>query len=199
MYHDTIHINLKNQVTSNDIAFDYSFLISKTLSNKFSSIAYGELLQKFTDIGFNLKYLKFNDIYEDDTIVYCTYNYQPNFDIFFSAYKKNIQYKKFNITFEYGVMINGKFCANNMNFFAGIWFIESNIPGNYLEEVIKGKTHEKKMEFYQITDKEGTAIAAQNISDEFNFEQHFFERYEVKVAIRKYKLDRLKFQSELED
>lgn len=195
MYHDVIHINFKNQIF-NDIIFDYNFMISKNYYDKFSSITYGELLQKFTDIGFNLKYLKFNDIPDDNTIVYCTYNYQPNFNIFFTAYKKLIQNKKFSIIFEYGVMLNGIFHANNMNFFAAVWFVESNTPGNYLETVINGKIHEKKIEFYQIIDKEGNIISAENTSDEKNFEQHFFDQQIVKVALRKYKLSRLKLESE---
>jgi hypothetical protein len=189
MYHDTMHINFKSQ-GGLLLKFDYSFLISKNISDKFSPIKYNELLQKFVDIGFDLKYLKFNDI-DDDAIVYCTYNYQPNFNIFFTAYKKTIYHQKFNITLEYGVMLNGKFYPNNMNFFARIWFVESNIPGNYLETIVKGKTHEKRMEFYQIIDKNGNIIATETTSDVRNFEQNFFQQYDVKVALRKYKLSRL--------
>ena len=58
MYHDTIHICFKNS-DFKDISFEYNFFISKELKDKFSTINYGELLQKFDEIGFNLKYLKF--------------------------------------------------------------------------------------------------------------------------------------------
>jgi hypothetical protein len=202
MYHDTIHINFKyNQI--NDIAFDYSFLISKHNQDKFSPIVYGELLQKFEEIGFNLKYLKFYDIYDNDTMVYCTYNYQPNFNVFFSAYRKLMQNKNFNISFEYGIIIGGKFYPNNMNYFASIHFISENKWGRAkslldlgtdTESIIQGKKHYKVGEFYQLVDKEGNIIHKELASVENDFEQHFFENYNVKVAMRKYKLNRLKFK-----
>ena len=197
MYHDTIHINFKNYLFS-DISFDYSFLISKSLKDKFSPINYGELLSKFNEIGFNIKYLKFNDIEEDET-VYCTYNYQPNFNIFFSAYKKLLQNKPFNTNFEYGVIIDGKFIPNNMNSFARVNFIDTSIDGIFkhseISDVIKNKRYAKILEFYQIVDKDGYVIANETTDIEKDFEQHFFERYEVKLALRKYKLGRLKFLS----
>ena len=98
MYHDTIHINFK-YYSWKDVSFDYSFLISKIDVDKlspiqnctFSLIKYGDLLQKFDEIGFDLKYLKFHD-FSEDNIVYCSYNYQPHFNIFFSAYKKIIKF-----------------------------------------------------------------------------------------------------------
>lgn len=197
MYHDTIKINFKSNSSSYGISFDYNFLISKIPQNKFSSINYGELLYKFNEIGFNLKYLKFNDLDESDT-VYCTYNYQPNFNIFFVAYKKVIENTKFSITFEYGVIINDKFYNNNMNFFSGVWFTDNNIRlGDFNETIINGKTHTRTMEIYQIVDKDGNPIATETTDLNKNFEQHFFERYDVKVALRKYKLGRLNlFQSD---
>jgi len=195
MYHDTININFRNS-NWKDISFDYSFLISKNQKDKFSPINYGDLLGKFSNIGFNLKYIKFNDIDEGET-VYCTYNYQPNFNIFFKAYTKLLQYKKFDISFEYGVIINGKFHPNNMNTFAGVWFKNTNSNlGSYNEEIIRGQKHKRKQEFYQIVDKDGNLIAVEIAEEENNFEQHFFERYDVKVALRKYKLSRLKLFSE---
>ena len=203
MYHDVIHINFRYNQNNRDIAFDYSFLISKNIQVKFSPIAYGELLQKFEEIGFNLKYLKFYDIYDNDTIVYCTYNYQINFNIFFSAYKKLMQNKNFNISFEYGIIIGGKFYPNNMNYFASIHFISENKWGRAkslldlgadTESIIQGKKHYKVGEFYQLVDKEGNIIHKELASVENNFEQHFFENYDVKVAMRKYKLNRLKFK-----
>jgi hypothetical protein len=202
MYHDVIHINFK--YWGNELNFEYSFLISKTIQDKFAPIAYGELLQKFEEIGFKLKYLKFYDIYDNDTIVYCTYNYQPNFNIFFSAYKKLIQNKNFNISFEYGIIIGGKFYPNNMNYFAGAHFINADNSwgrakhlleiGIDIETIIKNKKHLKINEFYQLVDKEGNIIHKELTSAENNFEQHFFENYDVKVAMRKYKLNRLKFK-----
>jgi len=199
MYHDTIHIQFDyNSV--NDINFTYSFLISQGAATswpkeKFSPIEYTELLNKFEEIGFNLRYLKFNDIYNFDTTVYCSYNYQPNFNIFFSAYKKLIQHKNFNIFFEYGNIINGKFLANNMNFFAGVsFFTDMTSFGRIgiIEPVIKGKVFQKMDELYQIIDKDGNIIHKELAKAENDFEQHFFEKYDVKVALRKYKLSRLK-------
>jgi len=192
MYHDTIHINFRYNQNDRDIAFDYNFMISKNSQDKFSPIKYGELLQKFDEIGFNLKYLKFYDIYDNDTIVYCTYNYQPNFNIFFPAYRKLMQNKNFNIAFEYGVIIGGKFYPNNMNTYAGVWFSVAN--DGYKEDVIRGKSHYKATENYQLIDKDGKIIHTETTSYVNDFEQHFFENYDVKVAMRKYKLNRLKLQ-----
>ena len=197
MYHDTIHINFRN--ISGPINFEFSFLISKIHSAKlFSPIKYCELLKKFEEINFNLKYLKFNDV-DDDAIVYCTYNYQPNFNIFFAAYEQSIRNQNFDITFEYGNIINGKFYKNNMNFFAGVYFIDfikyemsKKIEKMYFEEeIIKGKRFLKNSEYYQIIDNEGNIIYREYTDWVTDFEQHFFEKYEVKVALRKYKLLRL--------
>jgi len=190
MYHDTIRINFSGR---NTISFNYNFFISKNQYDKFSPIKYGVLLSKFTKIGFDTKYLKFNDIQDDNTIVYCTYNYQSNFEIFFLAYNKLIKDYKFNITFEYGNIINGKFYPNNINFFSTIWFVEKeNISGNYMECIIKGKYHQKALEQYQIIDKNTQIISMLTTTCDQNFEQNFFENYNVKVYLRKYKLSRLK-------
>lgn len=192
MYHDIIHINF-NYHNWRDITFDYSFLISKYSKDKFSSINYGELLQKFEEIEFNIKYLKFNDIdLEND--VYCSYNYQSNFNVFFSAYKKIIQNKDFDINFEYGNIVNGIFIPNNMNFFAGVYFA-FNKNDNF-EFVIGRKKYLKTKEIYQLIDIEGNTIHKEITDIERYFEQHFFENYEVKVALRKYKLSRLKLFEE---
>jgi len=194
MYHDTIHIQF--HYYGSEIKFDYSFLISKKIKYQFSSINYGILLKKFDDIGFDLKYIKFNDLDIDET-VYCTYNYQPNFEIFFSAYKKVIQPKPFSITFEYGNIINGMFKSNNMNYFAGVFFTEDE-PGPKIntfgikEEIIRGKSHIKVEESYQIIDKDGNIIEQAFVNAKDNFETDFFQRYKVKVALRKFKLERLK-------
>jgi hypothetical protein len=206
MYHNIIHIEFNNWITSknshktspvpNDINFNYLFYISKSQYDKFSPIKYEELLEKFKTIGFDLKYLKFNDIDDYDTIVYCSYNFQPNFQIFFSVYNKLIKNKDFNIKISYGNIINGRFYPNNMNTSAFIYFI--NIEHIKLsaiiqkDEIIKGKFFQKIDELYQIIDKDGLIIANETADLEHNFEQHFFERYDVKVALRKYKLSRLK-------
>ena len=190
MYHDTIHINFRNFGVFTALNFDYSFLISKNCKDKFAPIVYGELMQKFEQIGFDLKYLRFNDL-DDDDIVYCTYNYQPNFNIFFTAYKKLIAETNFYITFEYGNIINGVFKQNNMNYFAGVYFTKNEKNG-VKEEIIKGKSFFKQTEYYQIIDKDGSIIANDNTDVNKNFETDFFQRYNVKVALRKFKLDRLK-------
>ena len=159
MYHDTIGINFKSTI-ENNVHFDYIFLISKNIKDKFSPIIYSELLQKFSEVGFNTKYLKFNDI-EEDKIVYCTYNYM-NFNLFFSAYNRILKQSKFNIKFEYGNIYNGIFHPNNMNFFAGVYFVEQPtifILGDYSEIVIDGRKHLRFMETYQIRDKDGDIIA----------------------------------------
>jgi hypothetical protein len=198
MYHDTIHIRFK-YYNHKDINFDYSFFISKyennsnyKTNNLFSPIKYGELLHKFYSIGFNLKYLRFNDISEDDT-VYCSYNYQPNFNKFFLLYSKLIEQKNFEISLEYGNIIHGNFIPNNMNFFAGVHFIphKKEVQTEFSESVVGGKLHKKYTELYQIIDKNGLVIANEVTSGILNFEQHFFEKHEVKVALRKYKLSRL--------
>ena len=199
MYHDTIHINFKSLNLQKTINFDYSFMISKNQYDKFSPIKYGDLLRKFTDIGFDTKYLKFNDIQDDDTIVYCTYNYQSNFEIFFLAYNKILKNNIFYLTFEYGNIIchpgevSGVFYRNNMNFFAGISFLPNDTKKNLPYEivVINGMKHSKGMETYQIIDKDIKTIACETTDASKDFEQHFFEKYEVKVYLRKYKLSRL--------
>jgi len=198
MYHDTIHIKFRYN-KSDDVDFDYSFLISKTNQDKFSLINYGILLEKFNEIGFNLKYLKFNDL-ELSSNIYCTYNYQSNFNIFFTAYKKFIHKKSFNFSYEYGNIVNGVFIQNNMTTFSSVSYIDiynakfeifvgdSKLPDI---DIIKDKTFFKTIERYQIIDKNGVSIANEITDADSNFEQHFFERYDVKVALRKYKLNRL--------
>jgi hypothetical protein len=187
MYHDVIKIEFTYY---GEISFTYIFLISKKKYNdNFGHIAYGELMQKFEQIGFDLKYLKFNDISDTDSIVYCSYNYQENFNIFFKAYKKIITETKFNITFEYGNIVNGVFIQNNMNYFAGVVFTQQKGAN---EEIIKGKSLFKQIEYYQIADKNGHTIDNGFITADDNFETDFFQRYNVKVALRKFKLERLK-------
>lgn len=204
MYHDTIHIKFKYW-KEGDVDFDYSFLISKIdkmefnfVPNHFSSTNYGMLLEKFNDIGFNLKYLKFNDL-DLNSDIYCTYNYQKNFDIFFTAYKKLIHKKTFSLHIEYGNIINGIFVQNNMTTFSSVSFVDIvktklSIFGDDFKmptDIIKDKTFFKTVERYQIIDKDGNPIASEITDSDSNFEQHFFERYEVKVALRKYKLTKL--------
>jgi len=190
MYHDTIHIKLKyNDV----INFNYGFYISKHPNKTFSPIKYKSLLYKFKSVGFVvLRYLKFNDI-EDDTIVYCSYNFQPNFEIFFKVYNKLIKDKDFDIIFEYGNIINGKFYLNNMNNLSSVYFYGGILNKTvYRENIIGYKVHQKISELYQIVDKDGNIIATEWADYHGDFKQNFFERYDVKVALRKYKLSRLK-------
>ncbi len=189
MYHDTISITLKN--FSDGITFKYVFLISKYQNHNFSPITYGNLLDDFKKIGFNTNYIKFKDIDDDNTIIYCTYNWQSNFNIFFIAYKKLLQTQNFDILISYGVIINGKYIPNNMNGCAEIIF-KTKSDNGYKEEVIKGKTHYKELEFYQLIESTGLVIHSEVTTFEKNFEQTFFEKYEVKLAMRKYKLGRLK-------
>jgi hypothetical protein len=198
MYHDTIHINfIYNR--PNDISFDYSFSISKEISAKFSPIKYQTLLDNFEQLGFNIKYLKFNDIDDLDTTVFCSFNYQPNHNIFFKSYPKVIQNKPFDILFLYGNLINGIFIPNNINTSAGISFKNCDNTSLYKETVIKGIIHEKIKEMYQVIDKEGHIIATETVGQDIDFQQNFFQRYEVKVALRKYKLGRLNLFRESED
>lgn len=195
MYHDTIQINFRNVYNKSvGLDFDYNFLISKYPQHNFSPIKYGELLEKFQEIGFDTKYIKIYDIQDDDTIVHCTYNYQGNFNVFFIAYKKLLKNVKIGLTFEYGNIINGVFHQNNMNYFSGIFFIEeTKVPGDNTDEtIISGKAFKKNMESYRIIDDLGNILAIENAKPGNDFEQHFFERYEVKVHLRKYKLNRLK-------
>lgn len=195
MYHDTIQINFRNVYDKNrTLDFEYNFLISKFPENKFAPIKYGELLEKFKEIGFDVKYIKFYDINDDDTLVYCTYNYQENFNVFFIAYKKLLKNVRIGLTFEYGNIISGIFHQNNMNYFSGIFFTEEQkVSGDDSDEtIISGKAFKKAMESYRIIDSEGNILAIENAKPENNFEQHFFEKYEVKVHLRKYKLNRLK-------
>jgi hypothetical protein len=207
MYHDTIHIKFKYW-KADDVDFDYSFLISRNkeiydnkklaYQNKFSPTNYGALLEKFNDIGFNLKYLKFNDL-DLNSDIFCTYNYQQNFDIFFTAYKKLIHKKSFSLDIQYGNIVNGIFVQNNMTTFCSVSFIDIvktklSIFGDDFKnptDIIKDKTFFKTREVYQIIDKDGKSIANEITDSDSNFEQHFFEKYEVKVALRKYKLTKL--------
>jgi hypothetical protein len=194
MYHDTIKINITNTHLFDDVSFNYDFLISKRKSNNFSPITYNDLLNKFKDIGFNTEYVKFNDI-EGTEIVYCSYNYQPNFLIFFKAYKKILKDKSFNLNIESGNIINGKFYRNNMNYQCGLYFKDYIYSQNYtfkFYDIIKDKIFVKVSEFYQIVDKNGNIISVDKVTEKNNFESNFFERYEVKLAQRKYKLNRLK-------
>lgn len=200
MYHDTIHIKFRYW-RLDDIEFDYSFLISKTSQKQFSPINYGSLLDKFNEIGFNIKYLKFNDL-DLNSDIYCTYNYQPNFNVFFSAYKKLIHKKDFNITYEYGNIINGVFVQNNMTTFSSVSFV-SNVIDSYKKnkiyqdllfkeiDIIRDKTFFRTIERYQIIDKDGNTIASEITDSDSNFQQNFFDKYKVVVALRKYKLNKI--------
>lgn len=192
MYHDTIHINFKSLYNSKDVDFDYSFLISRNEENLFNPIKYSTLLNMFKNIGFDVKYIKFYDINDEDT-VYCTYNYQPKFEIFFKAYNKTLSDRNFGLTFEYGNIINGKFYPNNINFFAGIAFypVKNPIIGDDTEVIIKNHYHKKLSEFYQIVQKNGATVANDFVSDVNEFKTDFFEKQNVRQFLREHKLKKL--------
>lgn len=205
MYHDTIHINFKSRNNIDTIiTFDYSFMISKEPKDKFSPIKYIELLHKFENIGFDIKYIKFNDI-DNEEIVYCTYNYQSNFEIFFNVYKKMLDNIHFNLTFEYGNIIGGKFILNNMNTLSGVWFVDThNISydatrNDYNEKVIKNKVFKRTAEYYQIIDKFGECVSNYTWKCTNETKEDFFQRFNVKVALRKFKLERLNKFNENKD
>ena len=58
--------------------------------------------------------------------------------------------------------------------------------------IYEAKLHQKIAEVYQIIDKNGDIIMKEVSTCEKDFEQHFFDNYLVKVALRKYKLSKLK-------
>jgi hypothetical protein len=77
-----------------------------------------------------------------------------------------------------------------MNFFSGVYFV-SVLVGHIHNETIGGKLQSKVKELYQIVDRDGKIIYNETTDISNNFEQHFFDKYEVKVALRKYKLEKL--------
>lgn len=202
MYHDTIHIIFES-LPMNNIEFKYNFLISKNswLPNH-KAIEYQELLNKLHNYGFNSDYINFPDVKDKTQNIFCEYNGTPNFLIFFKAFEKVLKPQGFNITFEYGSMIGGKFYPNNMNFYSSISFMESHY-GDY--DVIYGVSYCKYAEHYQIVDSEGnivdsigsTSLGGYSISicnnkENPKLKDEFFKRQRVSVYLRKYKLEQLR-------
>ena len=206
MYHDSIQINLTGSTSG--VNFEYTFVMSKrnwTLPESEAKpvlIKYGELLSRFEILGINTHYVTFPDIKDDQTLIHCVYNW-VSADIFFSNFprlKENIDH----ITFRYGTIVNGIFYLNNMNFYAMIHFVRpgancspfKNIniknPFDYIyDDVITGKLLRKIEETYHIIDKDGKTVAHEETDINMGFEQHFFEKTEVRLYQRKYKLAKL--------
>jgi len=216
MFHDTIHI-IFNRSASNNVNyvnFNYDFIISKSESwlnvwkncNNFPRenhiVTYKSILERFKQIGFNIDYLLFPDIKDNNQEVYCAYNYlasKSGFEVFFKAYEKILKKQGFNITFEYGTMINGKFYPNNMNFYSSISFVRNNFGDN---DVIYGVSYCKSFEKYQIVNSEGCVVSNMNSSyigfsrnnnkENKELKEDFFKSQKISVYLRKYKLDQLK-------
>jgi len=193
MYHDTIHI-IFTSLPKSDIDFKYNFLISKNdwlLNHK--PIVYQELLDKMENFGFNVDFFNFPDIKDKTQNVFCEYNGTPNFQLFFKAFERILKPQGFNITFEYGSMIDGKFYPNNMNFYASIGFIKDAYGD---KDVIDGVNYKKRFECYQIVDSCGEVVdsifgANLNDSESKELKEEFFKNYKVSVYLRKYKLREL--------
>ena len=163
-------------------------------------VKFVDLLNKFISIGFKPKYIKFYDI-DDNDIVHCSYNYQSNFDIFFTIYKKLIEKQHFNLSISYGNIINGLFLLNNINSFAKIEFVNkkdiklnSYTDDNTFDDIIINKSFIKQKECYQIIGDDGKILANEEATKLGNFEHHFFDRKEVKFVLRGYKLKLLSLE-----
>ena len=194
MYYDTICVKFKNYGSDN-LNFDYNFFITKNdpdMIKTFSPIKFGDLLYKFKCIGFDTsKYFEFDGIF-DDSIVYCSYNWMSDFEIFFNAYPKIIHKKDFKLIFIYGNFINNIFILNNIIDAAEIIFTSlTNSIFKYeyhiLEKVLY-KTHET----YQIVDYNGDVISTLMVSDDVYFENYFFKQDSVKQILRKHKLENIR-------
>lgn len=191
MYHDTIKIEFKSSFGST-INFDLFFLISKNEKKDFTPINYKELLNKFKDIGFNIHYIKFNDIDEKSTI-FCNYNFQPNFENFFKYFNKTLSKNNFYLSFSYCVFIDGKYIMTNMNSYASISFSpirNFTLGDDYYETIIEGKKHVLSNVTYQICNSSGEIIDKEEFKN-VETNNNFFQKQHVKVYLRKYKLKRL--------
>lgn len=193
MYHDTINIIFTSTAESN-INFRYNFLISKNawLPNH-KPIVYQYLLGKMESYGFNVNFINFPDIKDKYQNVFCEYNGTPNFTIFFKAFEKLLKPQGFNISFEYGSIINSKFYPNNMNFYSSIIFIKDSYGD---KDVIDGVNYKKRFESYQIVNSEGQIVyniggANLNDSESEDLKEEFFKSHKVSVYLRKYKLREL--------
>lgn len=219
MYHEAIHIIFWQRSSKTDpgkIDFAYDFLISKvglvfddiTTEQQFieNLISYEEILSKFESLGFNTKFLNFPDIKDKSQLLWCNYN-GNDYKVFFKAYEKVLKNQDFNITFEYGNVVERFnvagtsaqeyiFAENNMN---GPAVVEYHTYKSYnhehfcnIEDVIDGKVFYKSQETYKIVDKSGSVIAEEITNYQSGFETHFFENKDVQLYLRKYKLQELK-------
>jgi hypothetical protein len=213
MYHNTIIITLAYN-DPKSINFNYSFVIYKneqsiedgSIDNinrdHAYKVNYYTLMNKFSEIGFNTKYLEFENVNLHDD-VFCSYNYQPDIDRFFLAYKKSIRNINFDIGFQYGVIIDGRFYLSHMNDFSSVYFLNmdklsrgiSIISG--CDDIINGKKYKQTQKTYQLVDKKGNIINKLqeliniNPNTYSDTKREFFDSYNVKVYMRKYKLSRL--------
>ena len=200
MYHDTIHIIFRS-LPQNSTEFSYNFLISKDawLPNH-KAIEYQELLDRLDDYGFNPDFINFPDVKDKTQDVFCEYNGTPNFLIFFKAFEKILKPQGFNITFEYGSMINGKFYPNNMNFYSSISFVQNHYGE---KDIISGVSYVKSGESYQIVNSKGDIVDRMGSSyggyskynsnkEDTKLKEDFFKSYRVSVYLRKYKLEQLR-------
>ena len=196
MYHDTIHITFES--ADEIMNYKYTFLISKkSFLPNHNPITYQEILDKMESYGFNIEFLDFPDIEDKSVNVYCSYNLTPDFNVFFKAYERVLKPRGFNISFEYGSMINGEFCMNNMNFYSGIYFKMRNKSTIIIKNVIKDVDFYKHGESYQIVDKNGKIVDAIHIRNFFSesydeVKENFFKSRKVTQYLRKYKLERIK-------
>jgi hypothetical protein len=222
MYHDTIHITFSSSDSTSNLGFYYDFLISKSNSwlnvwQKYNNspkekhiTSYKDILSKFKEIGFNVEYLMFPDA-EDDVEVYCAYNYlvsKGGYEVFFKAYNKVLKKQPFDISFEYGTMINGTFHPNCINSCAIVKFISPshksrkgyfNAAASSLLKrvnVISDLPFSKLYETYTIVDINGKKIYTLEVYDDFDEKKkEFFSNQKVAVYLRKYKLMELMYKN----
>lgn len=197
MHYDTICIRFQNS-RSNDLSFDYNFFITKYdpdtiyVEKIFSPIKFGDLLYKFKSIGFDTyKYFEIDGVFEE-SIVYCSYNWMADFDIFFKAYPKVIHNKEFKLTFRCGNFIDGLFVLNHITSAAEIIFITLTNSIIKYEYHILEKVLCKAHETYQIVDGDGVVASTLRVSYEVDFKNDFFNQDTVRQILRKHKLENIK-------
>ena len=153
-------------------------------------------MNDFNKIGFNTKYISFNDILDGSITLWCEWNYERNYQKFFELWNR-LMAKSFNITFIYGNVIKGMFVENCMVHSSLVQFkpVFKKESPYVIEEsaifrntIIEGKVFWKSLERYRITDKDGNLICGMTteIPDEF------FQHEDVKVYLRQYKLKKLR-------
>lgn len=163
-------------------------LTTKEIDN-YQKIKFKDLLKKFENIGFNKKFFYLENI-NINSYIYCSYNYTGNIDVFFKSYDKILKHEKINILYEYGNVINGKFIINNISGSAKIYFIATG--DDVKDNIVKGKYLKKSVEIYKVIDNDGNQISEEKRTEASGFETDFFNRPEIKVVLRKSKLQKLK-------